>query len=138
MLTACNMRLFRCVFCVLFFSSLFWMSPPVLKVPICTQVPGRSASRVLWFTPRLFVAVMATPTPLRYLHVSTLFGCFFFVHCCCLGLKESILYLLFVAIEPPSKQFSDPHPRKSVLYNLCTYKSMTFRKGELSYFTCPL
>lgn len=64
-LTACTNRLVKYFF-------YFVFGPPVLKMPICTQVLGQSASRVLWFTPRLFVEAMATPTPLRYSHMSTL------------------------------------------------------------------
>lgn len=43
------------------------MFSPVLRMPACTRVQGQSANRALLSTPPPSAAVMATPTPPRYL-----------------------------------------------------------------------
>lgn len=43
------------------------MSSPVLRMPACTRARGQSANRALLSTPPPSAAVMATPTPPRYL-----------------------------------------------------------------------
>ncbi len=45
---------------------VFWISSPVLRMPVCTRVQDQSANPALWFTRLLFVELMDIPTPPRY------------------------------------------------------------------------